>query len=83
MRNMSVQERRDKLLEQFQMMIQDEQKMDQLEAMLSGMLNSETSSLNENQINEVLEIREQVNSGEMKTSPWSEVRARLDMKYGA
>lgn len=82
MSNMSVQERRDKLVEQFQMMIQDEHKMDQLESVLNQMLQSDGSSLNENQKQEVLEIRDQVNSGEMQTTPWSEVKAKLDVKYG-
>jgi hypothetical protein len=82
MRSMTVQERRSKLLEQFQMMIQDEQKMDQLEALLSEMLDSDESSMNESQKKEVLEIRDQVASGEMETTPWNEVRAKLDLKYG-
>lgn len=82
MNNMSVQERRDKLVEQFQMMIQDEHKMDQLESVLNQMLQSDGSSLNENQKQEVLEIREQVISGEMQTTPWNEVKAKLDVKYG-
>ena len=79
---MTVQERRKKLLEQFRMMIQDEQKMDQLESMFHEMLNPDESKLSENQKKEVLEIKDQVESGEMKTTPWKELRAKFDLKYG-
>lgn len=79
---MGVQERRNKLLEQFQMIIQDEHNMAQLEAMFQSILHSENSSLTENQIQQILEIREQVDSGEMDLTPWSEVKSRLDKRYG-
>lgn len=79
---MGVQERRNKLLEQFQMIIQDEHNMAQLEAMFQSILHSENSSLTENQIQQILKIREQVDSGEMDLTPWSEVKSRLDKKYG-
>jgi len=79
---MTVQERRDKLLKQFQMMIQDEQKMDQLESLLQEMLNTDESVMDENQTKETLEIKDQVTSGEMKTTPWNQLRDKLDLKYG-
>ncbi|MFK7786744.1 MAG: hypothetical protein AB8B56_16615 [Crocinitomicaceae bacterium] len=79
---MTVQERRDKLLKQFRMMIQDEQKMDQLESLLQEMLNSDESVMDENQKKETLEIKDQVASGEMKTTPWNQLRDKLDLKYG-
>ena len=79
---MTIQQRRDKLIQQFRTMIQDEQKMDQLESLFREMLNSHESGLNEYQKKKILEIRSQVASGEMKTTPWSDVRAKLDRKYG-
>lgn len=77
----SVKQRREKLVQQFELMIQDEQKMNQFEQMFRGMLNS-TSLLSDDQKEEVLKTREQVRSGEMKTTPWNEVKTKLDSKYG-
>lgn len=78
---MTVQERRNKLLEQFQMMIQDEQKMDQLEALFSGMLNQE-SALSEEQWLEVEKRDADYKSGKTKGYSWEEVKQMARSRNG-
>lgn len=79
---MKVQDRRDRLVEQFQLMIQDEETMDHLESVIYEMINSNDSVLSRSQKESILEIRDQVRFGEMKTSSWRELRSRLDEEYG-
>jgi len=82
MDNMSVQERRDKLQEQFQMMIQDEQKMDQLEAFFSGILNQGESALSEEQWLEVEKRDADYKSGKTKSFSWEEVKQEARLRNG-
>ena len=79
---MNVKERREKLVLQFELIIQDEHNMDHLEQMFQSILGLNDTLLNEDQKNEVLRTRQQVISGEMKTNPWNQVKSKLDAKYG-
>ncbi len=79
---MKVQDRRDRLVEQFQQMIQYEETMDHLESVIYEMINSNDSVLSILQKESILEIRDQVRFGEMKTTSWRELRNRLDDEYG-
>ena len=82
MDSLSVQQRKEKLVEQFELMIQDEQKMNHLEQVFQSILGYQDSVLNKDQKREVLETKQKVLSGEMKTTPLKEVQAKLDTKYG-
>jgi hypothetical protein len=81
MNNMSVQERRDKLAEQFQLMIQDEQKINQLEAMFSGMLDN-SSALSEEQWLEVEKRDADFKAGKTKGYTWEEVKQEARLRNG-
>lgn len=79
--SLSIKQRREKLVQQFELMIQDEQRINHLEQMFQGMLNSD-SLISDDQKKEVLKTRQQVLSGEMKVTTWNDVKAKLDSKYG-
>jgi putative addiction module component (TIGR02574 family) len=81
MGNMSVKERRDKLLEQFQDIIQDEQRMEQLEMLFQGMLDSEESILSTEQWEEVERRSADYKSGKISGSSWEDVKKNIRSKY--
>ena len=82
MASLSVKQRKERLVQQFELMIQDEQKMSHLEQMFHSILGYKDSALNDDQKSEVLKTKQKVLSGEMKTTPLKEVQAKLDRKYG-
>ena len=77
MKKEEVQKRRDKLIEQFQLMIQDEQKMDQLEEFFFNLLQDGNSKLSTKQWQIVEERDEAYNSGKQTGSSWEEVKKEI------
>ena len=82
MNNMSIQQRRAKLAQQFELMIFDEQKLDQLETLFADLLQSQNYSLSDAQWNEVEERSAEYKSGKNPGSSWEDVKERIRSKNG-
>lgn len=74
MHKLSIEERRNKLMEQFQEIIQDEENMDHLEDIFSDLLDGSASKLTERQWQLVEERHAEYKAGKASTSSWSEVK---------
>ena len=80
---MGALELRNKLIEQFNVYIQDDTKLVALEGVFDALENSESSSLvSEEHYNLVEERRRKYHSGETVGLTWDEVKENLKSKYG-
>lgn len=80
---MGALELRSKLIEQFNMFIQDDSKLVALDGVFDSMNAVESSSaVTEEHYKIVEERRRKYHAGETKGSTWSEVKQKLKDKYG-
>lgn len=77
MKNSEVQKRRDKLIEQFELMIQDEQKMDQLENIFLNLLQDGNSKLSDEQWAMIEQRDADFISGKESGTSWANVKKKI------
>ncbi|MCJ8291735.1 MAG: hypothetical protein HRT58_04580 [Crocinitomicaceae bacterium] len=80
MQKLSLQERRNKLMEQFHEIIQDEEKMNHLEGIFTDILGNSNSTLSEKQWQVVEDRHAEYKAGKIFGSSWSEVKAEARSK---
>ena len=78
---MNVEERKKRITKQFETIIKDDSKIDELEFVLTNLLSENSSALNEKQYQQLERTIQQVNEGEMKMLSWEEAKNELKLSF--
>ena len=79
---MNIDERKKRITKQFERIMSDDSRLDDLEFVLTNLFSSSTSLISKKQYAELEETIQQVNDGEMKMMSLEEAKAELKKRYG-